>query len=223
MSLAEARNVVEKDDGDRGEDEHGASEDEVVSEGVDDKEENEGKNSFEEEGLADLVEAILLLDDGIGTFADGFESFIKSEEHNDGKFVGVVAAEETEEEGENKHGGTAPEAGVEIIGIGDVLGGIGDLESATAINADHVKNAGGRKGKGKDAGVVDTVEASGKHEEEERSEIPAGGADDIPDEIATEGGGGGFEGLGRGLGARIFGIWHRVILSLIKQLPGRRD
>lgn len=132
----------------------------------------------------------MFLDDGVGALADGLEGFIEGEEHDDGGFVSVIAAEETENEGDDEHGGATGETGMEIIGVGDVLGGIGDLESTAAVNADDIKDAGGGKGKGEDAGVVDAIEAGGEHEEEKRGEIPASGADKIPDEITAESGGG---------------------------------
>lgn len=40
------------------------------------------------------------------------------------------------------------------------------MESATAINADDIKNTGGGEGERKDAGIVDAVEASGEHQKE---------------------------------------------------------
>lgn len=177
MSLAETRNVVKKDDRGTRENEHGAGKDEIVSEGIDSEEENEREKSFEKEGLTNLIETILFLDDSIGAFADGFEGFIESEEHDNSKLISVIAAENAEKESKDEHSGTAPEASVEIIRIGNFFGSVGDLESATAINADDIKNTGGGEGKRKDAGVVDAVEASGEHQKEKRSEIPAGSAD----------------------------------------------
>lgn len=115
MGLTKTRDVVEKNDSSVCEDEHGAGEDEVVGESVDNGEEDERKESFEEERFADLVEMFSLLDDGVSAFADGFERFIQGKEHNDGEFVGVVTAQEAKEEGKNEHGGAAPETGMEII------------------------------------------------------------------------------------------------------------
>lgn len=115
VGLAEARNVVEKDDRGARENEHSAGEDEIVGEGVDGEEKDEREESFEKEGLANLIETILFLDDSVGTFADGFEGFIESEEYDNGKFVGVIAAENAEKESKDEHSSTAPEASVEII------------------------------------------------------------------------------------------------------------
>lgn len=115
MSLTKARDVVEKNDSSACEDEHGAGEDEVVGESVDNEEENERKESFKEERFADLVETFSLLDDGVSAFADGFEGFIQGKEHNDGEFAGVVAAQDAEEESEDEHSGAAPETSMEII------------------------------------------------------------------------------------------------------------
>lgn len=64
------------------------------------------------------------------------------------------------------------------------------MKSAAAIDADDIKNAGGGKSKGKNAGIVDAVETGGKHEKEKGGEIPTGGTDEVPNEIAAEGGGG---------------------------------
>ncbi len=64
------------------------------------------------------------------------------------------------------------------------------MEGAAAVNTDNIKNAGGRKSEREDAGVVDAVKTGGEHQKEERSKTPTGGADDVPNEIAAEGGGG---------------------------------
>lgn len=191
MSLAETRNVVKKDDRGTRENEHDAGKDEIVGEGVDNEEKDKREESLEKEWLANLIEAILFLDDGVGTFADGLKGFIESKKHDNDKFISVIAAENAEKEGKDEHSGTAPEASVEIIRVGDFFGSVGNLKSATTINTDDIKNTGGGEGERKDAGVIDTVEASGEHQKEKWSEIPASGANEIPNKIAAESGSGG--------------------------------
>lgn len=55
IGLTKAWEIVEKNGEATREDEHGAGENEIMGEGVDNEEENEGEEGFQKEGFADLI------------------------------------------------------------------------------------------------------------------------------------------------------------------------